>query len=252
MDYTRRDFLSTITAATLGAAGLTLSPVSTQTKFQSDGKYAAIPEGGTVLFQGDSITDGGRNRKQAAANTGLGNGYAFLAAAQLRDELAARNLQIYNRGISGNKVFQLADRWPKDCLQFSPDLLSILIGVNDFWHTLNNYDGTVEVYRRDFESLLQRTKRQLPDAQLIVGEPFVVKEGSAITDDWFPVFKEYQHAARELASEFNAAFIPYQSIFNEAAKRSGSPTYWTNDGVHPTLAGSHLMAQAWLETAKRM
>lgn len=252
MDYTRRDFLKSITTATIGAAGISLYPAGQIKSKKQEDEFGVIPNQGIVLFQGDSITDWGRNKDDMGPNSGLGHGYVFLASAFLRDKLAARNLECYNRGISGNKVFQLADRWEEDCLQLQPDLLSILIGVNDFWHTLSSgYNGTVDVYEEDLTALLNRTKEQLSDVQLVIGEPFTVKEGSAINEDWFPAFTEYQAVAKKLAQHFDAAFIPYQAIFDEAGKKA-SPTYWTEDGVHPTLAGSHLMAQAWLETVKRM
>ncbi|GAA5521116.1 SGNH/GDSL hydrolase family protein [Aliifodinibius salicampi] len=250
MDYTRRNFLQTITAAALGAAGLALTPAQERRKSGDD--FPVIPEDATILFQGDSITDAGRNKGEKNANSGLGSGYAMLATAHLRHKLAERDPQSYNRGISGNKVFQLADRWKEDALDIEPDLLSILIGVNDYWHTLNDYEGTVETYEQDFRSLLQRTKEQLPDVNLVIGEPFVVLEGSAVEEeDWLPDFRNYQAVAKEIAQDFEAAFIPYQSIFDKASQNV-EPTYWTGDGVHPTLAGSQLMANGWLETVKRM
>ena len=99
----------------------------------------------------------------------------MLAAAALLEKYASLNLKIYNKGISGNKVFQLAERWDKDCLELKPDVLSILIGVNDIWHKLNGqYNGTVEIYRKDYIALLERTKKALPDVKLIICEPFAV------------------------------------------------------------------------------
>jgi lysophospholipase L1-like esterase len=92
----------------------------------------------------------------------------------------------------------------------------------------------------------------LPDVQFVIGEPFFLKEGSAIVaESWIPEFYRYQKAAKMIAREFGAAFIPYQSIFDEALNEVPA-TYWAEDGVHPTLAGCHLMAQAWLETVKRL
>lgn len=250
MDYTRRNFLQTITTAALGATGLALTPAQERQKSGDD--FPVIPANATILFQGDSITDAGRDRGAKNANSGLGSGYAMLATAHLRHKLPERDLQCYNRGISGNKVFQLADRWKEDALDIEPDLLSILIGVNDYWHTLNDYEGTVETYEEDFKSLLQRTKEELPDVNLVIGEPFVVLEGSAVEEDeWLPDFRNYQEVAKEVAQDFEAAFIPYQSIFDKASENV-EPTYWTGDGVHPTLAGSQLMAKGWLETVKRM
>lgn len=251
MDYTRKSFLKEITGATIAAAGAYLWPAKSSS--DSTGRdFSVIPDEGTVLFQGDSITDAGRNRDELSVNTGLGHGYAFLATAKLRRVLPGRHVKCYNRGISGNKVFQLSDRWQQDTLELQPDLLSILVGVNDFWHTLNgSYDGTIEIYERDFRALLERTMEALPDITLVIGEPYVVKEGSAVDEQWFPEFRAYQKAARQIAKEFNTGFIPYQSVYDEASEKV-APTYWTADGVHPTLAGSQLMAEAWLQTVNRM
>ena len=153
-------------------------------------------------------------------------------------------------GISGNKVYQLAERWEKDCLQIKPNVLSILIGVNDFWHMLNGrYNGTIKTYRDDYKTLLHRTKQNLPDVKLIIGEPFAVPGIKAVDEKWFPAFDEYRAAAREMANAFDAVFIPYQSVFDKAQK-SAPGVYWTFDGVHASLAGAHLMAHAWLEAIK--
>lgn len=249
--YSRRNFLEHITTGILGAwgAGTLFSSLGKVKNHNPQNLLTKLPDGATILFQGDSITDAGRDKKNSKPNDpwALGQGYSFLAAAGLRHQHAAKNLQCYNRGISGNKVFQLADRWQQDCLALQPDLLSILIGVNDFWHTLSgNYDGTVEIYEKDFRALLNRTREQLPEVQLVIGEPFVVEEGTAVDESWFPDFRRYQQVARQIADEFDAAFIPYQQIFDQAAKEV-APTYWTADGVHPTMAGSQLMARAWLE-----
>ena len=215
-------------------------------------KKIEVANGNTVLFQGDSITDSGRSRSAGGYNDtrGLGSGYAMLAAAGLLEKYASLDLKIYNRGISGNKVFQLADRWNTDCIDIKPDVLSILIGVNDFWHKLNgNYDGTVEIYKNDFIALLNRTKEALPWVKLIIGEPYAVPGVKAVEDKWYPEFYGYQQAARDVADQFGAVFIPYQRIYDEAQKRAPG-AYWTPDGVHTTLAGAQLMAAAWLKTIK--
>lgn len=212
----------------------------------------SISENDVILFQGDSITDSGRKKDDDGYNNTavLGHGYPLLAAGNLLKTHAGKNLKIYNKGISGNKVYQLADRWESDCLALQPTILSILIGVNDFWHMKKHgYEGTIDTYRNDLTALLERTKKQLPNVQLIIGEPFAVIGGSAIDDSWFPEFKEYQEAAKNISDKFDAAFIPYQQVFDEAEKQAPG-TYWTPDGVHPSLAGAELMAQAWLKTVK--
>ena len=212
----------------------------------------SLKEGTTILFQGDSITDAGRKRDDKNYNTAaaLGNGYAMIAAAGLLDQFADKNLKIYNKGISGDKVFQLAARWDADTFDVKPDVLSILIGVNDYWAiTKHGYTGTLKTYKDDYIALLQKTKDKLPDVKLIIGEPFGVTGINAVDASWYPAFNDYRQAAKEIAIQFDAVFIPYQSVFDEAQKKAPG-VYWTADGVHPTLAGAQLMAHAWLKAIK--
>jgi lysophospholipase L1-like esterase len=251
---TRRAFLGK-TAAALTASTLLSSAgcSNTMKRLSGSARSALIGKGDVVLLQGDSITDAGRNRKRegnANDRSALGSGYAFLIAAQLLAAQRDTELKIYNRGISGNKVFQLADRWDKDCLDLKPDVLSILIGVNDIWHKLNGrYDGTIEIYERDYRALLQRTRQQLPEVKFVVCEPFVLRCG-AVDDKWFPDFDGYRAAAKRVATAFDAVFVPFQSMFDEASK-DAPPAYWAGDGVHPTIAGAQLMAQAWIDTVSK-
>lgn len=246
----RRKFLRNLSLGTLAAAAL--PEISFAHAHSESVKKITLKKDAVILFQGDSITDAGRKRDQNEANHGgaLGTGYAFLAAAALLKQFPDRNLKIYNRGISGNKVYQLAERWDNDCLNIQPDVLSILIGVNDYWHTLTgNYTGTIKTYKDDFTALLDRTKQKLPDVQLIIGEPFAVNHVKAVDDKWFPAFNDYRAAAKEIAGKYNAIFIPYQDIFDKA-QQSAPGSYWTGDGVHPSLAGAELMASSWLNTVK--
>jgi lysophospholipase L1-like esterase len=179
---------------------------------------------------------------------GMGKGYVLHAVTSVLGKFPKANTKFYNRGISGNKVYQLANRWDDDCLMMRPDVLSILIGVNDFWHTIDfNYKGSAKTYNDDFRKLLDRTKKTLPNVKLIIGEPFVLTEGTAIKKDkWIPVFNEYQKACKTIAKDYDAVFISYQSIFDEALKHAPT-SYWAPDGVHPSMAGNYLMAMAWLD-----
>lgn len=211
-----------------------------------------LEKGDVILFQGDSITDWKRKKTALEANSpsGLGEGYAFLAASMLLCSYPEKDLKIYNRGVSGNKVYQLAERWDADCLDLKPNVLSILVGVNDFWHTLvNGYKGTIQTYRDDYKALLDRTRQKLPDVRLIIGEPYAVPGVSAVDSKWFPAFYDYQKAAAEIAAAYNAVYIPYQAIYDKALKTAPG-AYWTEDGVHPSLAGAQLMAKAWMETVE--
>jgi lysophospholipase L1-like esterase len=122
--------------------------------------------------------------------------------------------------------------------------------VNDFWHKLNGkYDGTVEKYENDYRQLLTLTRKMLPEVKLVIGEPFAVLGCSAVDEKWFPEFDGYRASAKKLAEEFGAVFIPYHTIFTEA-QTFAPGKFWTGDGVHPSMAGSSLMAQAWVKAVK--
>lgn len=248
----RRNFFK---KALFGAAGLAAFPVVVSAGEEDMASPTpkinvnSLKNSNVILFQGDSITDAGRKREVKDLNnqSALGGGYAFLAGADLLNTFPAKGLKIYNKGISGNKVYQLAERWQEDCIDLKPAVLSILIGVNDYWHKHNgNYDGTVEVYERDFRALLKRTKEALPETKLVICEPFAVLGCKAVDGTWFPEFDQYRAAARKLAGEFDTIFIPYHDIFSKASKVA-PPTYWTADGVHPSIAGAKLMADAWMK-----
>lgn len=231
--------LAALTALDAAAAETATSP--------SPANKSLIRAGATILFQGDSITDAGRKQDDSAANSqpALGNSYAWLASAQLLVDRPGDGLKFFNRGISGNKVYQLAERWQTDCLDLKPDVLSILIGVNDFWHKLKHgYEGTLEIYETDYRALVKRTKDALPHVKLVIGEPFTLKFG-AVDDSWFPEFDSYRAVAKRIADEFGAVFVPYQTMFDRAAKIA-PPQSWAFDGVHPTPDGAALMAQWWL------
>ncbi len=199
-----------------------------------------------ILFQGDSITDCGRARDVNAPNTGLGNGYVFLAASNLLCARSGEGLSIYNRGISGNRIVDLYARWKSDCLNLNPDVISILIGVNDTWHEFGSRNG-VEVprYEMFYRMLLEWTLQVRPGVKLVLCEPFVLVHG-AVNQDWVPEINQRRDVVRKMAKDFKAVFIPYQDIFNAALKQAPAE-YWLGDGVHPTIAGHQLMADAWLK-----
>ncbi len=202
----------------------------------------------TVLFQGDSITDANRRKGRKGPNdpAALGQGYVFHASANLLHHHAGLGLSVYNRGISGDKVYQLADRWPKDCLKIKPDVLSILVGVNDYCHIhRHGFGGTIQEYERDYDTLLERTGILLPEVKLVIGEPFLLEAGD-ITDVHVEGLAAYREVARKIADKFKAVWIPYQQVFNDALKDAPAE-YWALDGVHPTVAGHMLMAEAWLD-----
>ncbi|MFA7184261.1 MAG: SGNH/GDSL hydrolase family protein, partial [Victivallales bacterium] len=193
-----------------------------------------------ILFQGDSITDCGRSRETAEPNTDLGAGYPALTAARLLADHPDKNIQVYNRGISGNRVVDLYARWKIDALNLKPDVLSILIGVNDTWHTFSSDNGVeVERYGRIYDEILTWTQNVLPQIKVVLCEPFVLEFG-AVSAEWLEEIEARRKIVKELAEEFNFKFVPIQSILNEAVKKA-PPKYWLWDGVHPSLAGHQLI-----------
>lgn len=205
-----------------------------------------------ILFQGDSITDAGRDREN---DVKLGVGYAHLIKAELGfGEPAAH--EYYNRGISGNRVVDVYARIKKDIINLEPDFMSILIGVNDVWHEINHRNGVAaEKYEKIYTMLLEEIKEALPNVKILIMEPFVL-EGSAtvgeLSDggDKYTLFRSETEkraaAARRVAERFDLPFMPLQKLFDEATK-SVPADYWLRDGVHPTEAGHRLIANEWIK-----
>jgi len=202
-----------------------------------------------IVFQGDSITDVGRSRDDVPANEGMGAGYPFLVSAYLRCHEPEKNWQVFNRGISGNRVVDLYARWKIDALNLKPDILSILIGVNDTWHEFARANG-VEVprYEKIYRMLLEWTREVLPKVRLVLLEPYV-QASEIVTGAWISEMDQRRAIVKELAKEFDALFIPTQSLLDAALKKAPS-SYWLRDGVHPTSAGHQLIADAWIKATK--
>jgi len=199
-----------------------------------------------ILFQGDSITDVGRNRGVAAENnaSALGGGYPLLAASGILRTHTDGGFRVFNRGVSGDKVPALQARWETDTIALKPDILSVLVGVNDLWHKLTgNSNGTVADYEAQYNALLDATKAALPQVRLVILEPFVLVTG-AVDSKWFPEFDERRAVAAKVAARAGAAFIPLQAMFTQLAK-SAPASYWLADGVHPTIAGHAAIAERW-------
>ena len=236
------------TAATISAAGAINFSRSTLASESELAESTNLKQGTRILFQGDSITDARRDRKTSSANQprGLGDGYPFLIASGILLDHPTAKPQIFNRGISGNKVPDLANRWQKDCIDLKPDVLSILVGVNDIWHKLSGrYNGTVADYESGYRRLLEDTKSKLPETRIVTCEPFVLRCG-AVKDSWFPEFTQRLEAARRVADSMSLELVPFQEMFDEAVTVA-EPSYWAGDGVHPTMAGHALMAATWRE-----
>lgn len=198
-----------------------------------------------ILFQGDSITDADRSRTE---DKSMGYGYPTLTAAELGSEYP-NEYEFLNRGVGGNRSIDLLARIKPDIINLKPDIMSILIGVNDAWHEFdfqNGVDaGKFEVY---YNLIIEQTLEALPDVKLMILEPFLLN-GRSCEGKWEEFRGEVEKRAavsKRVAQRYKLKFIPLMQKFDEAAKLA-PVDYWTSDGVHPTAAGHSLIKQEWIK-----
>lgn len=200
----------------------------------------AFTSGARILFQGDSIIDGNRGRN-ADPNHILGHGYVFIIAARLGAAFPGLKLEFMDRGVSGNTVTELQQRWQKDTLDLKPDPLSILVGVND-----SGRGWPLDQYERDYDRLLAETKAANPNLKLVLGEPFLLPVGRKQEnyETWRADLQQRQDSVARLARKHGAALVRFQSAFDQACQRA-PVEHWIWDGVHPTYSGHQVMADTW-------
>lgn len=202
----------------------------------------SFKQGCTLLFIGDSITDATRDKNITAPNdlNGLGKGYVKEVATTLFQKEQFENGAIYNRGIAGNQTIDLLNRWDKDVIELKPDVVSILIGVNDLRRHLNP-----KAFYDLYWKLLSQTRKALPDTSIILCEPFILPNIREY-DNLNPDFTTYRKMVRKLAIEFNTFFVPNYSAFESSLKTTAASDL-LYDGLHPTSAGIHLLKDTWLK-----
>lgn len=203
-----------------------------------------------ILFQGDSITDCGRNHDGGKP---MGTGYPLLVQARLGCD-HPEDYDFQNRGNSGNRIVDLYARIKLDMINLEPDYMSILIGVNDVWHELSRQNGVdADKYEKVYRMMIDEIRAALPKTKIMIMEPFLLK-GPATEDTeelpekfdyFFTEVRKRAERARTVAKEYGLPFIPLQEKFEEAA-RNTEPTYWLRDGVHPTAMGHELIAREWM------
>ena len=206
-----------------------------------------------IVFLGDSITDVGRNNTNGSLSS-IGQGYPLIVSAKLGAEYPCA-YEFDNTGISGSRVVDLYARIKADAWNKTPDVISILIGVNDVWHELGDIPNGVDAERfeRVYRMLLSDSVARVPNVKFLLLEPFVLR-ASATEEQWAIFSKEVPlraNAVKKLAKEFNAGFVGLQEKFDQACKLAPAP-YWIGDGVHPTVAGHQLIADAWLHSFKEL
>jgi lysophospholipase L1-like esterase len=198
----------------------------------------AFTTGARILFIGDSITDMNRGRS-ADPNHILGHGYVFLIAARQGAAFPELQLDFVNRGIDGNTVLDLEKRWKEDMIDLKPDMLSVLIGVND--HTKNDHTKKIPLvqYEQVYDKLIGEARAANPNLKLVLCAPFLKPTGQI--DD---KMVKRQEIVAKLAKKYGAAHVKLQPVMDEAAKRAPAD-YWVWDKVHPTYRGHQLMADEW-------
>jgi lysophospholipase L1-like esterase len=201
----------------------------------------AFRPGARVLFQGDSITDGNRGRT-ADPNHILGHGYQFVIAAKYGAMLPERNLVFLNRAISGNTVMSLISRWQTDTLDLKPDVLSILVGIND-----SSRQVPLEEFEKNYDRLLADSVAPNPNLRLVLCEPFALPVGRYKDrwEEWRADVTRRQAIVEKLAEKYHAALVKFQKVFDDACQRAPAD-YWMWDGIHPTYSGHQLMADEWI------
>lgn len=197
-----------------------------------------------ILFQGDSITDCGRLKLK---RTDLGEGYVKLINHYIQMHMPEKNILCYNKGVYGNRTAELKWRWHRDCLTIEPTILSLLVGINDTWR---NYDRHIttspEKFRNNYIYLLDSIKAKVPNIKLVLMSPFLLPV-EEYQETWFEDLNPKIEIVKELATTYNAIYIPLQEIFDAHITLDRPPTYWVEDGVHPTPYGHSLIAKTWLK-----
>jgi lysophospholipase L1-like esterase len=205
----------------------------------------AFKQGGRILFQGDSITDGNRGRSPDP-NHILGHGYVFLISASFGAALPERKLAFLNRGVSGNTAGDLSKRWLNDTIKLKPDIVSILIGVNDHSAGLS-----VEEFEKTYDWMLGKAAAALPGVRFVLCEPFTLPTGKYKENfgPWQDGLKKRAEAVERLAAKYKAPVVRFQKAFDDGCKRAPAE-YWIWDGIHPTYAGHQIMADEWVRTVR--
>ncbi len=201
-----------------------------------------IQQNATILFQGDSITDAGRDY----LTDDLGPGYPQKIAAYFNAFCASKNVRVINKGISGNRVKDLKNRWQTDCIDLKPDILSILIGINDTWRRYDSNDPTsAETFETTYREILTEVREKLPYCKIILLEPFLIPTDPQ-KEAWRVDLDPKIGAVRRLSREFGTVFVPLDGLYQEICADQ-DPVLFSADGVHPSDAGHAFLAQQWLK-----
>jgi len=201
-----------------------------------------------ILFQGDSITDAGRDKRNYHD---LGAGYPKFAAENIRADFPETDFEFINFGISGNRTDQLFDRLYADGIAFEPDIISILIGINDVWHRhgagrVETTDAQIET---NYRAILERLKKQT-NAKIVILCPFLLDDEAK--ESWRGEVDRVIAIVRKLADEFADVYIPLDLLFEEALKTQPEPKFYSADGVHPNDNGRAFIGKHYAEAVRSL
>ncbi|MGD9928389.1 MAG: SGNH/GDSL hydrolase family protein [Mangrovibacterium sp.] len=240
----RRNFIKLASAGGLAVAGLATACTNPKPRFEKPEK-----ENLRFLFQGDSITDGNRGRNDDP-NHILGHGYCFAVSSRIGADFPQYGFQFINRGISGNTLSDLEKRWQTDTLDLKPDVLSLLVGINDVNALVDNRENSLDAqaFESTYRQLLTSSREQNPNLLIVLGLPFFVASGwrKDQYEKWHPLTIERAEIVKQIATSFDAVWIDYPAVFEKAQQRAPID-YWIWDGVHPTAFGHELMAREWIK-----
>lgn len=210
-----------------------------------------------IVFQGDSITDCGRNRDDI---TSTGVGYVHMVKGELGCECPGE-YEFINKGISGNRIVDIYARIKIDIINLKPDYMSLLIGVNDVWHELGSRHNGVsaEKFEKIYNMMIEEILEVLPDIKIMILEPFVLEAGATTATEAEPerwnYFRTEVHlraaVARHIAEKYGFPFVELQDKLNEACRQMPA-SYWLYDGVHPTPMGHWIIKNEWMKMFKEM
>ena len=192
-----------------------------------------------IVFQGDSITDAGRDRRNYH---NLGDGYPKFAAELIREAYPDTDFEFINFGISGNRTCELFDRLYKDAIEFQPDIISLFIGINDVWHRYEptRILTTDEQIMTNYRAILERVKNET-NAKIIVLVPYVLDcKGVEYLK---PDHARLAAMVKELGAKYADVVVPLDELFDEAMKTQPHPLYYSADGVHPNEEGAKFIAE---------
>ena len=197
----------------------------------------------TILFQGDSITDVGRTKDDR--DEYLGSGYATMVSGMIGRDYPG-HYRMRNRAMSGDRTVDVYARIKKDVINLEPDVLTVLIGVNDTWHELAWQNGfSIERYETLLELMICDVKAARPEIEIVFLEPFCLH--GFVTDQFYDdfssdVFKR-QAVCKKLAEKHGLIFVPLQKMLEDFAEKYPEETLLL-DGVHPSYTGHTLIAEA--------